>query len=461
MANVHFTNFALQSGNHAFSAIWKLTRALKKAGWTYLSSGDGVNNVANKDTTGVAANDKWGNSADPADDAYPTALDGAAAWWNAQGPTTLKVSMTSAPAGTFIRGEKVTQATTNAEGEFLGYDFDATGNQGHAVILPRTGAFNVSDVITGASSGATFTPTALKTFVMEIVFWKNTNTTQGTIFLQRACVEDELSSRFSSLAAQTDCTGSVAPGGGAGGTNNTFPTAGSYYGCGSSGGHSNWFQTATNLGKAQIVATNCTGASGTSPDGTFWILIGDTSSATQAQFFSYMRTDSGEDGDVDPFVWGKQTTVAWNNGNLRLDASGTNSLASSNLLSGEWTTTVTWRGWRRRGFTPNDSFVPLAAASLAFQFGSALLMDNTAVELVACSYSSKRVRDQILICSADGSKKIRKGYLRWMWTIMGGTTFDTWDGKTKLCILPATLGTYGTAPVIVGPYDGTTTPLQA
>jgi hypothetical protein len=458
MANVYFTNLALQSANHAFSAIWKLTRALKKAGWTYQSSGDGTS----KDTTGNAANDKWGSAADPQNDAYPTGLDGVAAWWNAQGPTTLKVSMTSAPTGTFIRGETVTQASTNAEGEFLGYDFDSTGAQGHAVILPRTGTFDGSHVITGATSAATFTPTALKTFVMEIVFWKSAaNTTQGSIYLQRVSAEDEASSRFSVLATQAGCTASIAPGG----TNNAFPTAGSFVGCGSQSGspvHSNWFQSPTNLGRAQIIATNCAGASGVSPDGTFWVLMGETSLTTQAEFLSYMRTDGGEDADLDPFVWTKQSSVIYSSTNVRTDATGTTQLNGNYLLSTSVPNAVAWRGWRRRGFSTNDSFVPLTTAVLAYgSQGITILTDNTSTDTVACAYSNKRVREQILICSADATKKIRKGYPRWMWTIMGGTTFDTWDGKTKVCIVPAMTSAPASPPVIVGPYDGVTTPLQA
>lgn len=455
MPNVFVTNFALQSANHAFSAIWKLTRALKSAGWTYLSSSDGS---ANKDTTGTATSDRWGGSADPMSDTYPTSLDSAAAWWNARGPTTLKIAMTAAPTGTFLRGEAVAQG--GAEGEFLGYDFD--GTQGHAVILPRVGTFDTSGVITGASSGATFTPTDVKTFVMEIVFWKGTSTAQGSIYLQRVCAETEASSRFSYLASSAaGCTAAVAPGGG--GTGNTFPTVGSFVGCGTQTGtpvHSNWLQTANYLGKAQIVATNCAGASGASPDGTFWILMGDTSSTTQAQFFSYMRTDGGEDADLDPFVWNKISNIGWNNANLRLDASGTYSLSAGNVLTGMGPSIVAWRGWRRRGFASGDSFVPLTAANLAYGGGSstALMADNTSTELVACAYSDKRVREQFLIVSGDSSKKIRKGYPRWMWTIMGGTTFDTWDGKTKVCIVPAS---GSVPPVIVGPYDATTTPLQA
>ncbi|APR86762.1 hypothetical protein A7982_12111 [Minicystis rosea] len=377
--------------------------------------------------------------------------------------------MTSAPTGSFLRGETVTQATSGAEGEFLGYDFDSAGAQGHAVILPRTGTFDASHVITGSSSGATFTPSGLKTFVMEIVFWKTTNTTQGSIYLQRVSVEDESASRFSTLAqGAAGCTAAVAPGGG--GTGNSFPTAGSYVGCGSQISntitHSNWFQTATNLGRAQITATNCAGSSGVSADGTFWILMGDVTTSTQAQFLSYMRMDSGEDADLDPFIWIRCSGVGYNNANIRVDATGISSLNSSTVFCGSAPSTVAWRGWRRRGFSSNDGFVPLTVSGLAYFGTSSATLPVTAdnpsnPETVACAYTSKRVREQILVSSADNTKKIRKGYPRWMWILMGGTTFDTWDAKTKVCIVPALTSNPYTPSVIVGPYDGSSTPLQA
>ena len=76
MADVFFTNQALQSSNHTFSAVWKLTRAIKKAGWAYSASGDGTS----KDTSGTGTSDLWGGAADPATDTYPTALDSVTAW---------------------------------------------------------------------------------------------------------------------------------------------------------------------------------------------------------------------------------------------------------------------------------------------------------------------------------------------------------------------------------------------
>lgn len=55
MSNVTVPNFALAAANDTRSGIWKLSRAMKAAGWVTLSSSDGTT----KDTTGTYANDKW------------------------------------------------------------------------------------------------------------------------------------------------------------------------------------------------------------------------------------------------------------------------------------------------------------------------------------------------------------------------------------------------------------------
>lgn len=221
-----------------FFVIWKLTRAMKKAGWTYKSSGDGTS--LGKDTTGVAANDKWGGNADPATDTY-TGFNAVSAWWNAQGPSTLKIPISTASAGTFIRGEDVSQATTGAHGELLGYLWDIPTNQGYLVVAPRidgSGAdphgWDHTYVITGAISGATITPSAtVIEFVREVVFWKSNvagaSGGQGIGNMYYQCVDgySESAFRFSSLAANAaGCSGNIAPG--AGGTANTFPTVGSF-----------------------------------------------------------------------------------------------------------------------------------------------------------------------------------------------------------------------------------------
>lgn len=56
MPNAQACNYALASNTDRWSAIWKLTRVLKAAGWRYKASSDGTN----KETTGNPNNDKWG-----------------------------------------------------------------------------------------------------------------------------------------------------------------------------------------------------------------------------------------------------------------------------------------------------------------------------------------------------------------------------------------------------------------
>jgi hypothetical protein len=457
MSDIIVPNYALSSANNAFSAVWELTRAMKKAGWTYKASSDG----STKDTTGTAANDKWGGNVDPLADAFPSTMNTVVAWWLAQGPTTIKLGLSAAPTGTFIRGEKVTQATTAAEGEIVGFDFDSSGLIGHAVILPRTGTFNGTNVVTGAVSSATLTPTSLRTFVREIVFFKAADTGNGSIYMQCISNEDENSSRFSVLSGAAGCTATVAPG--AGGTSNALPTLGTYVACGSqiSGtpAHSPWFQVTTNLGKAQVVATNCTAATNVSADGSFWCMIGDLASATQCEIFGYFRCDDSEEGDLDPFVFLKLTGTSVGSANARTDATGSTSLAATSII-GSSSGSISWHGWRRRGFASADAYQSCLVINSTIGGGSVntLADNNPNPETVACSYTTKRIRERIPLMSTDNTKKMRKGDPRWMWIIQGGTTFDTADGKLKVLITPSspTNGAF-----LVGPYDGASVPLQS
>lgn len=53
--NVVVPNFPSVSSSNVFNGIWKLTRALKRAGWKYLASGNG----ASKDTSSNPVSDTW------------------------------------------------------------------------------------------------------------------------------------------------------------------------------------------------------------------------------------------------------------------------------------------------------------------------------------------------------------------------------------------------------------------
>lgn len=473
MANVHFPNFTLQSANHAFSAIWKLTRALKKAGWTVQASSDG----ASKDTSAVAANDKWGGDADPANDTYVTTnLDATYSsttgpWIVLSTPTTSKIPFSAASTGTFLRGEKITQATSGAEGELVGYDFDAV-SVGHLVIIPRTGTFDNTNVITGVSSGATLTPSGtIVNFVREVCFWKSgvsgaNNAFNGSIYIQTVDVSSENTSRFSYLAVNSaGCTATVCPGGG--GTANGIPSLGTYVMLGTTTGgtsptitHSTWLgMTTSTFGRAQITATNAIPAANVSPDLTWWIVMGDTTSAIGAQMIGHFRCDNSEDGDLDPFVTyitavgGTTTRIAAPAGSLTTAPANFFPNITGSSFYG-------WKGWRRRGFSTGDAYTGLCTALLGFSTGgTGVMINNPAVaESIACSNTTKRLRDKVWILSIDNTLKIRKGTPRWIDVCQSGAPMDTLDTKLRLCFI----GFAGSYPsVYIGPFDGSTIPLQS
>lgn len=164
MANSFSTNFAIPSSSNFFQVIWRLSRVMKAAGWLYKASGDGTS----KDTSGTAGNDLWGGNANPLNDTYAglTHLsDTSAGWWVASGPQTVRMTITAAPTGAPLRGEVVTQTTSGATGELIGYVFDTTSNTGWMVIGIQTGTFDGTHTITGNISGCSFTPAAMTTTV--------------------------------------------------------------------------------------------------------------------------------------------------------------------------------------------------------------------------------------------------------------------------------------------------------
>ncbi len=478
MADVQYENFALRSNASCFDAFWKLTRAIKKAGGVYKASSDGVA----KDTTGTATNDKWGGSADPSSDTYAGTingagnnLDAAVCWWCCVVNSTFKIGMTVAPVaganGDFIPGEKVTQAGSGAVGEYVGHDFDTVaGNNGHAVLLLRTGAFDNTGVVTGAASGATFTATSVEEFVAEIVITKAGNLTTGSVYMQRVSVQNENASRFSVLAGSAGCTATVAPGGG--GTGNSFPAAGSWVVKGVQTGtpsHASWWPNVSSLGKAQICCVDLTATASYSPDGTFWIVQGDPGvSATQAQLFGYFRCVDAEPGDVDPFVSCCPSSTGYNNANIRLTAavgSSINSTSNSQLFAGTLDSVTTWRGFRRRGWATGDAYSGWATGQYysSSNFGTNGMLHSinpSIAEAVACSYTTKRVRDRFVLHAMDAATaKGRKGSPRWLWVVQGGSTYDTFDTKTKMVLFPSSAGNLNGG-MAIGPLDGSTVPVQ-
>lgn len=452
MANVILANKSLSSTGNAFSAVWGLTRAMKKAGWKYLASGDGA---STKEITGVATADLWGGNADPALDTYPTAFDTTAAWWLGQGPSTLKIPVSTNSTGTFLRGEKITQVSSLAEGEIMGFMYDsATPANSFLSVLIRTGTFNGTDIITGASTGATITPSGTPVeYRGQVVFWKSSaNTYQGSIYYTRASTVE---TAFSNLLSTTGCTFAVPPGGG--GTGNAFPsTAFVPRGTGGSANHASFvLNTAPGNGKYQAVAANAAGATNVSPDGTFWLMLAYAAEgATASGGFGMFRMDDTEDGELDPFLWYSPGGLQSRTQNITEYNAG--SWSNSSYIYGA---TGLLQGWRRRGFGTTDAFAYYYPATLAYYgtSGPCLLDTFTTVENIADHTQTIRVKEPVWALTRSVTTKHRKGTMRWWNFVPTGLGYDLWDTSTWVQVTTATTTVLG---LLLGPWDGTSTPTQ-
>lgn len=467
MANVFFPNSIVNTNtaSNSFSVVWKLSRAMKKAGWVVKAHSDGTTKTA----AGTNANDSWGTNADPASDTYPTAFDTKAPWEVLSGPVTIKVPITVACTGTFLRGEKVTQATSGVEGECLGYVFDTVSSTGWLTILDRTGyntttytnTWDGTHLITGASSGATLTPSATTVaYVREVCFWKQStgSVITGTIYYTCADASGESAGLYSTLASATGCTAIIAPGGG--GTSNSFPAQGLVInGTGGSAGGNNLFYFGSAISvNCQIVATNAAGSTGVSPDGTFWALLGQTSSSTLFGW-GYFRMDDSEPGDLDPFVWLAQDGTAPASFSRTATTAGTNSLNATAAYGSSGISS--WRGYINRG---NDSGTP--NASYFYGTCNNLWLSNVAVAVQNQSSTMQiqnypgstkpLTREPFRIFTDLTSHKMYKGTVRWMSLFPIGSVYDTFDNKLWICVL--TQATTTNPAMGLGPWDGSTIP---
>ena len=452
---------------------------------------------------------------DPLQQTYPSYLSGASgqgAWHLLQGPTVMKIPIGSNLAsGTFIRGENVTQTTTGAQGELLGYMPDSSGATGYLVVAPRvigtgvqagpatelnmTYGWNNSantDTVTGAISGATVTTPISSTpiaYIRETQFWKNTAAT-GHVYHQ--CIDQNPSGteavtgsatgRFSIMSGTLSQISAQAPPGSSNSTSvssNGFPTvdqgAGSFVGTyvplgsggsaagGSAGtGSLQWATgTPTSPGKAQILCANNIEQQLVSADGSWGYYQSCNSSGYQT--FAYYRCDNQEDGDLDPYVH----MGNWNgapNGSPDRDAQTSNSgSGTDNGNTGQsWFDSGgaghPFDGFRRRGLTSEN----YSWFGGAFLFDPALsnfiLLGNSGnPDQVATAVTTTYVREPVWVyltgyTAQNSGVRMRKGTPRWLFLCQGGSTNATFDTKQWL-ILSATQAMF-----VVGPYDGVTTP---
>jgi len=471
MANVFYPNFPIPSSANVMQVIWKLTRAMKKAGWNTVAHSNGITKVS----AGTNLNDSWGSNVDPSSDVYPSAFDTTnAPWIVMSGPVTLRILLSANPTGTLLRGEKITQATSAAEGELLGYVWSVADGYGWAVVLPRTGTFNNSNTITGATSNATFVPTGtIQTYNREVMFGKTTanDTVNGQIWYVCCDGYAESTSLFSYLATQSGCTAIVPPG--SGGTNNGFPTFGNtadptggaiaIRGTGGSTTHSTWFGTTNGyIGNAQITCVNAIPATGTSADGSFYIAA-DCNQVGALSGFAYQRVDDGEPGDVDPYVWihvspHNLPTTYVRTSNIGTYGNTTTFFAGSQYgLIGQ--TQICIFGYTARGIMVSSNARDIAQGGYSTYSGA---MTNSSVSIKLWNHPSVTtppiLREKIIVFfpgTVTNGLHAVKGKFRWLFTTAAGSLYQTSDSNTFLCV-----GT-GTVPypaLWMGPYDGVSTP---
>lgn len=464
MADKYALNYTMPNGpNNPWSAVWKLTRVMKAAGWTTVAHSDGTTKTA----AGTNNNDSWGSNADPLTDAYPS-FDSAFAWIVMRGPSTVKIPFITAPVGTFVRGEPVTQATSGATGELLGIVWDSSLATGWAIIQPRTGTFDGTHTVIGSVSAATFTASSVKTFFREIVFAKSNNLTDGTRNYVCADSVGESSSLFSTLAASAGCTATVFPGGG--GTGNGFPSiAICERGTGGSVSHTQWFFLATSnfTGFANMACVNATPASGVSADGSFYCMVGRVEVTGAQGMFGFFRVDDGEPGDVDPYVF-YSVQANTMNAFTRTTASSYYNVQYENWVQMGGANRVfgMFKGYAARdGYvTARDVVVPFeftyknAAATVWFpQMLSAQPNPINVQNVPTSDFIFAREPMGLVTDGQTSNIRMIKGHIRWMQLTSNGQYKDTFDGKKWIVLIPF-LGS-NSAGVIVGPWDGSTTPV--
>lgn len=411
---------------------------------------------------------------DPRNETVPTRMDGTVAWTVWRGPSTIKVPIAAEPvAGSsgfnFLRGENVTQATTGAEGEILGWVFDGTST-GFLVVSPRvigTGGdpygWGTGNTITGATTGATVDQagTAVE-YRHQCVLAKGSTgpDTYGHWYVQVFDPVGEPAEDFLAIAQSSGCTPSVQPGGG--GTGNSFPTyAWCCNGAADVTAGYTWHgsNSAYPLGIGHAICMDAIWEQNHSADGTAILLMASTGGYYACRAF--LRLDDTEPGDLTPFAtFGiSQNTMYTSSG--RTAANQSSSLGSTNYMNTQIQDSQTvshsnFKGWRRRGFATNDAYLSM---EMFPQYVCTSLSDTPVVEAnsgtadsVATALVETKPREPVRIGSvSEAQGKMRKGTVRHMTLVQGGIANQTYDTGKFLQISP-------TSGAFVVPWDETTQP---
>lgn len=413
----------------------------------------------------------------PLGDTYPAGLTAPAGWWCGEGASILKIPITAAPiagpsGNNFLKGENVTQASTGAEGEILGWVY--LSGAGYLVIAPRlrgTGSgahgWDTTNVITGDVSGATVTQvgSALE-YRHQVVIWKAAGVDTGTIFTGSFEPVGESAEMFSTLMAAAGCTALIPPGGG--GTGNAFPAHGVlHYGQTTSGTHSPWRgpSNPTTVGNSQVFCADALEEENYTADGTWNVAVSMShlTGSGNHVWFSFMRMDDPEDGDVDPYICIKSQSVETLYTNNRTshgipENSGSLTNLTNTSLSGIRTALQTTRvlmgGWMRRGLA-GEMFNDMEFGALTTsQTLSTYVMDtnNQDPARVQTAPTVTKVLEPLMVLSVNLGRKTYKGACKWGFVTQGGNGWNLYNEGTLIQL-------NGVSPAVVaGPWDGVSVP---
>lgn len=421
------------------------------------------------------------NIRNPIGDTYPAGLTAATAWWLAEGASVLKIPIAAAPSAgasgnNFLKGENIVQAGTGAEGEIINWVFDTINLAGYLVVAPRlrgtgAGAFgwDTGNVITGDVSGATVTHsgTALE-YRHQLVIWKNNNDTNGSLFVGSFEPVGDSAEMFSTLAGSAGCTATVAPGGG--GTGNSFPAHGALmWGSNTTGTGHNWRgQTGTGVGIGQVIVADAIEEQDYTADGTWHVAMNNSASAGFGSHFwySFMRMDDPEDGDLDPYIIVHPQVIQALYLNTRTTLGGVESAGgvlafntSIGSMSAYWGVSRTMAHcWVRRGLTGEFYQDIEQTAQKPSQTNTSFVLSTNESDparvQAAPSATPAKIMEPCSFASVQVLRKCVKGSCKWAFITQGGNGLQLYNGGSLIQLSGNSPGT------VIGPWDLSTIPLS-
>lgn len=402
-----------------------------------------------------------------------------APWIVLKGPRIIKVPVNASPSGSFIIGETIYQGTssdTQRRATLLGVVMNSTSTSGWMVIDPHDyGTWNNSEDIVGLTSSATHLAANISAtpivYANEIVIAKAAaNYYTGSCYWWCGDQSGENTDSFSYMAANNvNVTINIAPGF----TPTTFPTNAVVIFGGNAAHQSFISSTAFQMGTyAQVMVVNALPRAGRAADGTFSVAWHTAPAlATDASYaFSWQRLDDVEPGDVCPFAaFAAGATITLSNYDKKGNLAGAYLSSSAIGTNTANITNVYWTSFCARGCGVSARDIVQPYGLFTNQVASVSFISTNNAEAFRISNhpdATPPYRVERGVLYNDGSANLTggvvsqiksvKGKPRWFRYLGAGSRLSTFDTKQWLA-LTAYDYTYGS--IVIGPYNGTTTPL--